>query len=123
MPFQSETIKTIIDRLNVQYFLPAFQRDYVWKPEQIIMLFDSVMQEYPIRSFLFWEIRLENRDKWEIYKFQDQARFPRSKHSEQAFGEGVQQLTLVLDGQQRLTSFLIGLRGSYTIKKRYARNN
>ena len=126
MPFQSETIKTILDRLNVQYFLPAFQRDYVWKPEQIILLFDSVMQGYPISSFLFWELHLDNKDKWEIYKFQDQAKYPEypmSKHNEKAFGEGVQQLTLVLDGQQRLSSFLIGLKGAYEIKKKHARAN
>ncbi len=31
------------------------------------------------------------------------------------------QLTLVLDGQQRLTSLLIGLKGVYTVKKKYKR--
>jgi hypothetical protein len=28
-------------------------------------------------------------------------------------------VTLVLDGQQRLTAFMIGLKGTYTIKKKY----
>ena len=27
------------------------------------------MRGYPISSFLFWELKPENRDKWEIYKF------------------------------------------------------
>ena len=120
MPYPSETIKTVIDRLNVQYFLPAIQRHYVWKPVQIVRLFDSIMQGYPISSFLFWEINSDNRDKWEIYKFNDHATYPETGHLK-ASADGVQQLTVVLDGQQRLTSLLIGLRGRYTQKLKYRR--
>ena len=69
MAYQSDTIATVINRLNTQYFLPAIQREFVWQPEQIIQLFDSIMRGYPISSFLFWELKPENRDKWEIYKF------------------------------------------------------
>jgi len=53
MPYQEETIKTILDRLNTQYFLPAIQRHFVWKPEDVVKLFDSIMRGYPISSFLF----------------------------------------------------------------------
>ncbi len=52
MGYQSDTISTIINRLNVRYFLPAIQREFVWDPEQIIELFDSIMRGYPISSFL-----------------------------------------------------------------------
>ena len=38
------------------YVLPSIQREFVWKTTQIEMLFDSLMQEYPIGAFLFWEI-------------------------------------------------------------------
>lgn len=60
MRYQSESIALAISRMNLQYFLPAIQREFVWKPEQIVGLFDSIMRGYPISSFLFWELRPEN---------------------------------------------------------------
>ncbi len=41
-------------------------------------------------------------------------------HNELAETDG-REITLVLDGQQRLTSLLIGLRGTYTTRRKYAR--
>jgi len=121
MPYQEETIKTIIDRLNTQYFLPSIQRHYVWKPDNIILLFDSIMRGYPISSFLFWELRSENRDKWEVYKFAEIANTTGTNHVKLPSTDGIQNLTLVLDGQKRLTSMLIGLKGTYRIRKPYQR--
>jgi len=118
VPYRSETIATTINRLNVQYFLPAIQREFVWKPIQILQLFDSILRGYPISSFLFWELKLENRDKWETYRFIDAAN-QSGTHNQIVATDGVQQVTLVLDGQQRLTSLLIGLKGYYKIKKKY----
>lgn len=123
MPYQEETIKTIIDRLNTQYFLPSIQRHYVWKPDGIILLFDSIMRGYPISSFLFWEISSENREKWDVYKFAEIANSEGTSHIKLPSADGIQNLTLVLDGQQRLTSMLIGLKGTYLIRKRYQRAN
>jgi len=120
MSYRSEPIAAILGRLNIQYFLPAIQREFVWKPEQVIQLFDSVLRGYPISSFLFWELQPENRDKWQAYRFIENAT-QAGMHNEVANTDGVQQLTLVLDGQQRLTSLLVGLRGSYTVKKKYKR--
>ena len=51
------TIKDAIENIHRKnYLLPAIQREFVWSPEQIERLFDSVMREYPISSFLFWEV-------------------------------------------------------------------
>jgi hypothetical protein len=120
MSYRSENIATVVKRLNVQYFLPGIQREFVWSPEQIIQLFDSIMRGYPISSFLFWELQPENRDNWQAYRFLDKASYG-GAHNEAASTAGVQQLTLILDGQQRLTSLLIGLRGTYVMKKKYKR--
>jgi len=120
MSYRSETIATTVGRLNSQYFLPAIQREFVWKQDQIIQLFDSILRGYPISSFLFWELQPENRDKWEAYTFISEARYG-GTHNQLANTNGVQQLTLVLDGQQRLTSLMIGLKGSYVSKKKYKR--
>lgn len=35
--------------------VPNFQRPYVWKPSDVISLFDSIYKGYPIGSVLFWE--------------------------------------------------------------------
>jgi len=52
----------------------------------------------------------------EVYKFVEN--FQQSgTHNVRANTDGVQQLTLVLDGQQRLTSILIGLKGTLYNKK------
>jgi len=48
MAYQSDTIATVVNRLNVRYFLPAIQREFVWKPDQIIQLFDSLLRNYPM---------------------------------------------------------------------------
>ncbi|MBA3768157.1 MAG: DUF262 domain-containing protein [Acidobacteria bacterium] len=122
MSYRSETIATTISRLNLQYFLPAIQREFVWQPPKIIQLFDSIMRGYPISSFLFWELQERNRDKWESYTFINTATHG-GTHNQIANTNGVSQLTLVLDGQQRLTSLLIGLKGNYVMKKKYKRMN
>lgn len=122
MRYQSETIATVLKRVNFNYFLPAIQREYVWHQDQIIQLFDSIMRNYPIGSFLFWELNPDNRYKWDVYQFV-QNYIQDETHNDPANTHGVQQLTLVLDGQQRLTTLLIGLKGTYTIKKKYLRWN
>ncbi len=120
MSYRSESIGMAINRMNSQYFLPAIQREFVWKPDQIVELFDSIMRRYPISSFLFWELKPENRDKWQAYKFLENARHG-GTHNELANTAGINTLTMVLDGQQRLTSLLIGLRGAYSMKRKYGR--
>lgn len=32
------------------YVLPAIQREFVWKPEQVCRFFDSMIQGYPIQA-------------------------------------------------------------------------
>lgn len=121
MPYKSEPMAAVLKNLNSRYFLPAIQREFVWDQDQVIELFDSIMRGYPISSFLLWELEDQNRDKWEIYKFIEH--FDQRRHNERATTHGVHQLTLILDGQQRFTSLLIGLKGSYTTKLKYKRWN
>ncbi|GAI52896.1 unnamed protein product, partial [marine sediment metagenome] len=46
MAYKSDTIATVIKRLNSQHFLPAIQREFVWNTDKIISLFDSIMRGY-----------------------------------------------------------------------------
>ncbi len=51
------TIREAIENIDKRkYFLPAIQREFVWGADQIERLFDSLMREYPISSFLFWQV-------------------------------------------------------------------
>jgi len=39
------------------YYLPAIQREFVWPPEKIEALFDSILRGYPIGTLLIWDVR------------------------------------------------------------------
>ena len=50
-----QTIKETLDQIQCKKLvLPAIQREFVWRPEQIYRLFDSLMQGYPFGTFLYW---------------------------------------------------------------------
>ena len=85
----------------------------------MLSLFNSLMKGYPISSFLFWDVAPENKPNWQIYKFAENFRFG-EVHNEIAETDG-RDVTLVLDGQQRLTSLMIGLRGTFTVKTKHKR--
>ena len=108
------TVERAVDQINRSHFLPAIQRPYVWTQDQVVALFDSLMKGYPISSFLFWELKPENRGNWDIYRFIEN--FKQDETRNETVDPDGRDITLVLDGQQRLTSLLIGLRGTYTIK-------
>jgi hypothetical protein len=112
MGYTPDTIAATVKKLNEVYLLPAIQREFVWEPDQVVKLFDSVMRGYPIGSFLFWELEDVNRERWDVYKFLDLVK-EGGTHNELANTSGTRGMTLVLDGQQRLTSLNVGLRGTY----------
>lgn len=121
LAYQSITIADALERVNRSLFLPAIQRPFVWKQEAIVSLFDSLLRGYPISSFLFWAVDRENRRKWNIYKFQERYR-QGEPWNDRVEPEG-REVVFVLDGQQRLTSLLLGLTGSYTSRERYGRRD
>lgn len=108
-------IADILDKINESIFIPSIQRPYVWEPEQVVKLFDSLMRGYPINTFMFWELSPENLGDWDIYRFVREFRHG-DIHNDMASLPIDRTVTLVLDGQQRLTSLLLGLDGSYTIR-------
>jgi uncharacterized protein with ParB-like and HNH nuclease domain len=71
MAFQTPlTIRRTLEHVQRHEFvLPSIQREFVWSPVQICRLFDSLMQGYPIGSFLFWKIEKENVRDYKFYDF------------------------------------------------------
>ena len=112
------TIEQILKDIAANhYVLPAIQREFVWGPGQICALFDSVMQGYPFGEFLFWRIEPENSAKYRCYGFVREYHERDNPHCPDLGILADKPLTAVLDGQQRLTAFNIGLRGSLSIKQ------
>ena len=108
------TIKEAIANIeDGEYVLPSIQREFVWEPEQMETLFDSLMRDYPISTFLFWKVKAEHVKKFQFYSFLCDYHERDAKHNHPATLSGNKDIIGVLDGQQRLTSLFISLRGSY----------
>lgn len=114
------TVEETLDKIQRnKYLLPAIQREFVWKSWQIEKLFDSLMNGYPIGSFLFWEITSTKDFKfYEFIKKYDQRE---TNHNQKIPLIDGDEIIAVLDGQQRLTALYIGLLGTYTEKLPYHR--
>ena len=114
------SIRKIVSYLNDPesdgggFWLPNIQRPFVWSEEQISRLFDSIMREYPISTLLAWKTKDEVKHR----KFIDNYR-RNLKLTDFYVPDNTRTKTMVLDGQQRLQSLFIGLRGSYEGRELY----
>ena len=90
--------------------IPRFQRAYVWERAKIVKLLNSIFHEYPIGSFFLWE----------------------TDSSMETFGRNLSDLGLpakpegkyfrfILDGQQRITSLYVTLKGKSINDTNYAK--
>jgi uncharacterized protein with ParB-like and HNH nuclease domain len=116
-PYSISDIIYEIEKNN--FLLPAIQRSFVWKQNQIENFFDSLFQGFPIGSLLLW--KGEDASKMNLVSFiteykkgEDNTSFSRTRKDTQI---------AVLDGQQRLTALNIGFRGTYEGKKLYLNLN
>ncbi|WP_027365560.1 GmrSD restriction endonuclease domain-containing protein [Desulfotruncus alcoholivorax] len=119
MKNQKETIRKMVGYLNNPekdggFWLPNIQRPFVWNEGQIERLFDSIMREYPISTLLVWKTKSNIRRRKFIDNYKHGLRLtdfyvPADNKTKM----------LVLDGQQRLQSLFIGLKGSYEKKELY----
>lgn len=128
--FIHESIKEICEKIgNNLLLIPAIQRPFVWQPEQIENLFDSIMRGYPINTMIFWAIQRENIKVFKETKFYHfiknfrPANYRNNDLNETAsnkLNEKNPTLWAAIDGQQRLNSLYIGLYGSYWQKQKGA---
>jgi uncharacterized protein with ParB-like and HNH nuclease domain len=115
MKTQKHSLRKIVSFLNNAdeeggFWLPNIQRPFVWDEDQICRLFDSILREYPISTLLIWKTKSAIRRRKFIDNFID-------RHRQHLIDFYVpaddKKKCLVLDGQQRLQSLFIGLKGSY----------
>jgi uncharacterized protein with ParB-like and HNH nuclease domain len=113
MKNQKQTIRKIVGFLNNSeeeggFWLPNIQRPFVWGEDQICRLFDSIMREYPISTLLVWKTKSSIRRRKFIDHWKNSLKLTDFYETEDNSKK-----SLVLDGQQRLQSLYIGLRGSF----------
>ncbi len=118
--YNSISIKDAMDNVaGNKYLLPAIQRKFVWEIEQIEMLFDSIMRNYPINSFMLWKISDSSiKHNYTFYQFIRD--FTKKFHEDNTVASAqlfTNDFFAVIDGQQRMTSLYVGLVGSYRTKK------
>ena len=88
-------ISQILDKIDEkQLFVPAFQREYVWKRDDAKNLVSSLINEYPTGTMLTWETNSPPELKGK-YKYDEK--------------QG--SVKLILDGQQRITTLYMLIRG------------
>lgn len=113
----AESIRNIINKIDTrEWVLPSIQRKFVWDTERIINLFDSLMQGYPIGTLMVWKV--SNRETIKKIGFYDflQDYQERWKETCNDYRPTSDVVYSVIDGQQRLNSLYIGLKGSYAEK-------
>lgn len=79
--------------------IPQFQREFVWSVEASAKLLDSIVKNYPIGTFIFWESSETLRAVRNVGNLE---------FAQKPEGASIK---YVLDGQQRLTSLVAGLTG------------
>ncbi|MDR7074727.1 DUF262 domain-containing protein [Fictibacillus barbaricus] len=127
MAFQTAlTITEVVNDIHrKKYLLPSIQREFVWDTEQIERLFDSLLTGYPVGAFLFWHVNKENISKFKFYEFLRNYHERDNIHNTEANVSGEEDINAILDGQQRLTSLYIGLKGTYAYRlpRRWVEND
>jgi hypothetical protein len=98
---------------NGDIVLPAIQRDFVWDEDRIELLFDSMFRGYPVGIVLLWET-------YQQIQFRPFGRnhVPGGIHQFDENKKG-RRIKLVLDGQQRLSSIYVALKGTFDGRKLY----
>ena len=88
-------ISVALDKIDErQLFVPAFQREYVWKRDDAKQLIDSLIKEYPTGTMLTWETNT-----------------PPELKGPHKYDEKQGAVRILLDGQQRLTTLYMLIRG------------
>lgn len=126
MSYANSTLLSVLNKIEThQVCLPSIQRKFEWGMDRIEMLFDSILNDYPIGTFLIWNVSDDATRQYKFYEVNNTFDLNEGKWQKPRPSETTNDnLWALLDGQQRLTSISIGLQGSYTYvknKKRFTK--
>jgi len=119
MEYKSLTIEDALAKIQSgTLYLPAIQRKFVWGHKQVELLFDSIMRDYPIGTFLLWFVEKDRFGDYAFYQFikhyHERDNWKNQLADRTHLGD---ELIGVLDGQQRLNSMYVALQGTYAYKR------
>lgn len=98
---ERESLANIVSAMEKgQLRIPKFQREFVWERSRVQALLDSMLNEYPIGTLFFWKAPSEYN-----HMIRD------SEELQQPPKQDGTEYTLILDGQQRLTSLYSVVKG------------
>jgi Protein of unknown function DUF262 len=109
-----EILKAASSEPGATLLIPDLQRPYVWSPDKVTLLVDSIIRGWPFGTLLLWEIKkdslasIPSRAFWRIVD-----------RTDEGFGDDrvakdtpPAEFRMVLDGQQRLQSLLLAFGGN-----------
>ena len=97
--------------------LPVVQRDFVWKPEKIELLFDTLLKGDSFGGIMTIK-DLKGKEPIFAYRTFIKNYVGKSNVSKQV-KKLKKNISYVVDGQQRLSAFYIGIQGTYNNKQLY----
>ena len=120
--YSSESNKILSDFLNEiididsTVVIPDLQRPYIWNPDQVILLIDSIFKKWPFGSLLCWNVKIHQsssdfipyRGFWEEVV----RNVPFKESKETSVNKESNSFLMILDGQQRMQSLLLALGGN-----------
>ena len=105
----------VIDIDEEKFVLPVIQRSLVWTEEKMELLYDTVLKGNSFGGIMVIDEDKGSKPLFSYRPFTKDGNFIQSKEVEKLR----QQQSFVIDGQQRLQSFYIGLKGSINDKELY----
>lgn len=104
------TEKGIVELIRMlaekKLLIPPFQREFVWEPEDVLKLWDSLYRFFPIGSLLSWESPVDLR----THRRAGGRILPEGEGG----GNKSKKWLYLLDGQQRATALLVSILGEKT---------
>lgn len=115
MATQVKSIAALMNEIrSSELALPDLQRDFVWDEDQIRVLLDSVMRDYPFGSLLFW-----NTQFLDVVYREFTANYRTGQTFQTLTKRAGEKKRMVLDGQQRLQSLYVAFQGTYDGRRLY----
>jgi uncharacterized protein with ParB-like and HNH nuclease domain len=114
--WKPSTITDVVTEIGEEkYVLPVIQRSLVWTEDKMELLFDTLLKGDSFGGIMVIEEEKESKPLFNYRPFTKDGNFIPSRQVDKL----LQQQFFVIDGQQRLQSFYIGLKGSINGKILY----
>jgi hypothetical protein len=114
--WETETVASVVHGISADTLvLPVIQRRLVWSESKMELLFDSLLKRNSFGGIMVLE---EEKGDPLVFAFR---RFSREgeEHQSELYEVLDRRIILVIDGQQRLQTFYMGLLGSFNGKSLY----